>query len=66
MGCVNEGCEDLCRALNPCHPTAHCQVIESLPIKTVVCQCPPGSLGDGYSPCGKSFTDFFFFGKFKT
>ncbi len=52
-GCIDQSCKDLCRALNPCHHTAICKVFDTSPIKTTTCSCPPGTIGDGYSACGK-------------
>jgi hypothetical protein len=53
LACINEHCQNPCRVLNPCHPTANCRVINTSPVRTMICECPPGTLGDGYSACGK-------------
>ena len=38
--CIDSQCKDPCQ-LRPCHPSQTCSVENSLPIRTVVCSCPP-------------------------
>ncbi len=52
LACIDQRCQNPCLSLNPCHSSANCKVVDSLPLKTMICQCPPGTIGDGYTPCG--------------
>jgi hypothetical protein len=56
--CINQHCEDPCRVINPCHVTAICKVVNTSPVRTMTCVCPPGTIGDGYSACGESLFPF--------
>ncbi len=53
LACIYERCQDPCRVLSPCHPSAQCRVINTSPVRTMICECPPGTVGDGYSQCGE-------------
>ncbi len=53
LACIDSSCRNPCSTLNPCHPSAQCQVIDTSPIKTMICICPSGTIGDGYSQCGE-------------
>ena len=55
--CIDSSCQDPCR-LRPCHPDQTCSVEDTLPIRTVVCSCPPDTFigPDGScKPKGKQF-----------
>ncbi len=52
LACINERCQNPCTVLSPCHPSAICRVINTVPVRTMICECPPGLIGDGYSQCG--------------
>jgi hypothetical protein len=52
LACINERCQNPCVVLNPCHPTARCRVLNTSPVRTMICECPPGTYGDGYNQCG--------------
>ncbi len=51
LACIDQRCQNPCRVLNPCNPTANCRVIDTLPVRTMICECPPGTYGDGYTAC---------------
>ena len=42
LACINGRCVNPCHILDPCHDTAECQVIDSVPVRTMVCVCPDG------------------------
>ena len=45
-GCLEEKCVDLCVVLSPCVHPAVCRVVDTLPIRTMVCECPDGYITD--------------------
>lgn len=51
LACIQERCQNPCSVLNPCHQTAICRVINTLPVRTMICECIPPLVGDGYSGC---------------
>ncbi len=53
LACINEKCQNPCTVLNPCHPSAICKVLNTLPIRTTTCECPYGTIGSGYELCSK-------------
>ena len=38
--CYNSKCSDPCRILSPCAAPSVCRVIDTLPVRTITCQCP--------------------------
>jgi len=40
LTCVNGNCVDPCAVSSPCSPSQECRVLNSLPFRSVVCQCP--------------------------
>ena len=51
MACINEECQNPCRVANPCSPSQECIVIDTLPIRTVSCVCPQGSVSGSNGEC---------------
>ena len=49
--CINRECKDPCGALQPCAPTAVCEVKPTNPYRTMVCVCPPGTTGYAAVEC---------------
>uniref|UniRef100_A0A0P4W4Y1 EGF-like domain-containing protein n=1 Tax=Scylla olivacea TaxID=85551 RepID=A0A0P4W4Y1_SCYOL len=47
-------CRDLCREHKPCGPNAVCSVIDSTPLRSMSCACPPGYHGDAKIECRSS------------
>jgi hypothetical protein len=45
LACINSECVNPCRAIAPCDSTAICKVINSVPVRTMMCICP-----DNYVP----------------
>ncbi|ROT61488.1 hypothetical protein C7M84_020740 [Penaeus vannamei] len=56
MACINERCQDLC-ATQTCGENAQCRVVESLPFRTMVCECLPGYKGDAHTQCRRKDED---------
>jgi hypothetical protein len=42
LACIKNECVDPCKELTPCSPTAQCQVIDTVPVRTMTCTCPEG------------------------
>ncbi|KAK7075249.1 hypothetical protein SK128_022663 [Halocaridina rubra] len=40
--CINETCVNPCRVLDPCHESTMCKVIDTLPVRTMICICQDG------------------------
>lgn len=49
--CINQKCVNPCLELDPCHDTAECKVIDSLPVRTMVCICREGFVMDQSNVC---------------
>ncbi|GLH00238.1 Uncharacterized protein GBIM_06672, partial [Gryllus bimaculatus] len=49
--CIRERCQDPCAVLRPCHPSAACAVLDSVPVRTMVCECPDGWVPDRDGQC---------------
>lgn len=45
MACIDESCLNPCKSLTPCAPSAKCKVLDSLPVRTMVCECINGVTG---------------------
>jgi hypothetical protein len=51
LACINEKCQNPCPILRPCHPSAECRVVDSVPVRTMICMCPDGQLINRNSQC---------------
>ena len=49
--CINEQCQDPCAVLDPCAPTANCEVKPTNPYRTLICTCRPGTVGYAAEEC---------------
>lgn len=49
--CLNSRCRDPCVALEPCSAPARCQVLATLPVRTMNCICPEGYVSSGGGTC---------------
>lgn len=49
--CLNSRCVNPCTELHPCTSPARCQVSPTLPVRTMLCTCPPGYLSAGGGLC---------------
>lgn len=53
LACINNQCLNPCDS-QVCGNNAECQVVESLPFKSMTCRCLPGYLGDANIQCRQS------------
>lgn len=51
LACISGSCTDPCRALKPCSESALCGVLDSVPVRTMVCTCPDGWVPDQRGEC---------------
>lgn len=51
LACIQQKCLDPCRALEPCHRPARCEVVPSKPVRTMNCVCPEGFVSSGSGTC---------------
>lgn len=42
--CLNGTCEKLCTYLDPCDDSALCKALDTIPLRTMVCECPDGMI----------------------
>ena len=54
LACIDAVCQNPCAVLDPCHPTARCHVIDSVPVRTMTCVCPEGWVPDQQGQCKPS------------
>lgn len=53
LACIDDKCQDPCAVLSPCHPTAQCSVLNSVPVRTMVCECAEYEVPDASGACRK-------------
>lgn len=51
MACFSGICKNPCYETKPCSIHAVCSVIDTLPLRTMVCTCEPGYIGDADVAC---------------
>lgn len=54
--CLQNRCQNPCAVSAVCSPAQECRVLDTLPLRTVVCVCPPDTIAskDGLcSPIGR-------------
>lgn len=51
LACFSGECKNPCYETKPCGSHATCSVVDSLPLRTMVCQCEPGYIGDADVAC---------------
>lgn len=51
LACINNRCIEPCPALEPCQLPAKCLVVPSLPVRTLICECPEGYVSSGSGTC---------------
>ena len=42
--CLNALCKNPCSVTSPCLPSQECRVVEGVPLRTMVCECPPDQI----------------------
>lgn len=53
LACINNACKNPCRELSPCAKSAQCTVLDSLPVRTMICSCPELWVPDVNGECRK-------------
>lgn len=63
LACLNSVCKNPCIETRPCGAHAVCSVVDSLPLRTLVCTCEPGFVGNADIGCkqGIKYNMFFSF-----
>lgn len=51
LACINNRCQNPCTLLEPCNRPSECQVVGSIPVRTLICVCPPGYISSGSGTC---------------
>ncbi len=51
LACINERCQNPCPIIRPCHPSAECRVVDTVPVRTMICMCPDGHVVDRNAQC---------------
>lgn len=51
LACLSSRCVDPCIELRPCAAPAQCEVSPTLPVRTMLCTCPPGYVSNGGGIC---------------
>lgn len=51
LACFSGACKNPCAETTPCGKLAQCSVVDTLPLRTMACLCPPGYVGDADVEC---------------
>jgi hypothetical protein len=51
LACFSGECKNPCRETKPCGANSECTVVDTLPLRTMVCICLPGFVGDADIEC---------------
>lgn len=51
LACIDNKCVNPCDKLSPCATTAHCSVLDTTPVRTMICTCPDGWVPNDDSEC---------------
>lgn len=51
MACINQKCVNPCANEQVCKPDQECRVLDTSPLRTVMCQCPPDMVVDSSGRC---------------
>lgn len=51
LACINNRCENPCKLSAICSPDQECRVQDTLPLRTVMCVCPPDSVAQADGRC---------------
>lgn len=51
MACINDKCVNPCTELTPCSSSATCSVLDTSPVRTMICECPDQWVPDANGDC---------------
>lgn len=51
LACIDNRCQDPCGVLKPCASSAKCSVLNSVPVRTMICECPELWVPDTNGEC---------------
>lgn len=51
--CIRNECVNPCNATEPCGVNSICRVLDTLPVRTMICECLPGFQGNAAIQCDK-------------
>ena len=49
--CINQKCQNPCKIAQLCSADQKCKVQDTLPLRTVMCECPPDTITDSNGVC---------------
>lgn len=50
-GCINKLCVSPCDVSTPCGINSKCKVLDTFPVRTMTCECIPGTQGNAAIRC---------------
>ncbi|KAG8227100.1 hypothetical protein J437_LFUL007437 [Ladona fulva] len=53
LACINSNCVNPCNETKPCGENADCRVLDTYPVRTMICECIPGYQGNAAVKCDK-------------
>lgn len=51
LACINQRCENPCAQSNVCSPQQTCSILDTLPLRTIMCRCPADMITDSSGRC---------------
>lgn len=60
-GCINKLCVSPCDASSPCGINSKCKVLDTFPIRTMTCECLPGTQGNAAIRCDEGTFNTFIY-----
>lgn len=51
LACINEKCSNPCKEQKVCSADQICSVLDTLPLRTMICKCPPETVSDERGNC---------------
>lgn len=51
LACINQRCADPCATPHVCSPQQTCTVLDTLPLRTMICKCPSDTVSDNSGNC---------------
>lgn len=66
LACFSGTCKDSCAQSQPCGTNAKCTVIDTLPMRTMVCECLPNFIRDANAICSPGTSPYMNSAKFSS